>query len=208
MNFLDSRIESYLDTINSSSPAPLDAMERYAQEHRFPIIGPLVGKILQQLVTLTKASAVFELGSGYGYSALWMALAMGDGGEIVCTDLKRANANLAKDYFTAAGQDAKLDFRIGEAIEIFSKETGSFDIVLNDIDKEDYPATIELVKERLRPGGVFITDNVLWGGKILDERPDPETAAIQKFNRMLFEDADFTTSIIPLRDGITLAVKK
>ncbi len=88
------------------------------------------------------------------------------------------------------------------------KESGQFDIILNDIDKEGYPDTIEPVKARLRPGGVFITDNVIWSGRVIDGNTQQSTRAIQEFTRRLYADDDFIVSIIPVRDGIAIAVKK
>jgi caffeoyl-CoA O-methyltransferase len=191
------------------SPSPLDEMEEYAAENSFPIIGPLVGRFLQQLVVLTGARRVFELGSGYGYSALWMSMALPDDGRVICTDTDDDNQQRAVDYFKRAGLEFKLDFRLGEATAQFKEEPGPFDIILNDIDKEGYPDTIELVKDRLRTGGVFVTDNILWSGRVLDTTPDNEsTAAIQKFTRQLYEDSDFMTTIVPLRDGIAVAIKR
>jgi len=208
MDILNTKINEYLRGLPAGSPSPLDEMEQFASERNFPIIGSLVGRILQQLVVVTNAKMVFELGSGYGYSALWMAMAMPQDGRVVCTDLKDENRELAVSYFAKAGQQSKLDFRVCEAIAEFEKETDQVDFVLSDIDKDRYPDTIKLVKDRLRPGGIFVTDNLLWGGSILESSPDKETLAILKFTRELYNDPDFMMSIIPIRDGISIAVKK
>lgn len=209
MSIFQPGIDEYLHRQLNHSPSPLDEMEKYAAENSFPIIGPLVGRFLQQLVVLTGARRVFELGSGYGYSALWMSMALPDDGRVICTDTDDDNQQRAVDYFKRAGLEFKLDFRLGEATAQFKEEPGPFDIILNDIDKEGYPDTIELVKDRLRTGGVFVTDNILWSGRVLDTTPDNEsTAAIQKFTRQLYEDSDFMTTIVPLRDGIAVAIKR
>ncbi|MBU1319258.1 MAG: O-methyltransferase [candidate division Zixibacteria bacterium] len=208
MGIFQPGIGEYVKELPQKSPSPLDEMEQYAAEHGFPIIGPLVGRVLQQLVVLTGAKRVFELGSGYGYSALWMARVISADGKITCTDTDPENERRAKEYFKRAGLESKLDFRCGEAIAEFEKEVGPYDLVLNDIDKEHYPATIKLVKERLRPGGVFVTDNILWSGRVLDSSPDAATAGILKFTHELYNDPGFMTSIIPLRDGISVAIKK
>ena len=208
MDLLKSGINDYLVRVLSNSPSPLDEMERYARQKDFPIIGPLVGRILQQLAVLTKAKRIFELGSGYGYSALWMAMALPPDGIVVCTDNNPDNEPLAKNYFKQAGQESKLDFRVGDALNMFVKEQGPIDLVLNDIDKERYPDTIALVKERLRAGGVFVTDNLLWSGRVLESSPDETTLGILRFTEELCNDSDFITSIIPIRDGISIAVKR
>jgi predicted O-methyltransferase YrrM len=183
-------------------------MEAYAKEHGFPIIGPLVGRVLQQLVIMTGAKRVFELGSGYGYSALWMAMVLPPDGSVNCTDGDPDNERRAKDYFERAGLRSKLRFRVGDALELFAKETGPFDLILNDIDKEGYPDTIKPVKDKLRSGGVFVTDNLLWSGRIFDSDPSESTRGVIKFTKELYDDPDFLTTIIPIRDGISVAVKK
>jgi len=209
MSIFQPGINDYLLGQLDKSPSPLDEMEAYAKENGFPIIGPLVGRFLQQLVVLTGARRVFELGSGYGYSALWMSMVLPDDGKVTCTDTDSDNEQRALQYFKRAGLESKLDFRRGEAVAQFKEVSGPYDIVLCDIDKEGYPETIALVKERLRSGGVFVTDNILWSGRILEEKPEKEsTAAIQRFTRMLYEDPDFMTTIVPLRDGITVALKR
>jgi predicted O-methyltransferase YrrM len=209
MSIFQPGINEYLLAQLDPSPSPLDEMEQYARENGFPIIGPLVGRFLQQLVVLTGARRVFELGSGYGYSALWMSMVLPKDGKVICTDTDADNKQRAMEYFKRTEHDSKLDFRLGEATAQFKEESGPFDIILNDIDKEGYPDTIALVKDRLRSGGIFVTDNVLWSGRILEEKPEKQsTAAIQKFTRMLYEDSDFITTIVPLRDGITVALRR
>ena len=176
--------------------------------NKFPIIGPLVGRFLQQIVPATGARRIFELGSGYGYSALWMALALPEDGKIICTDGREDNRKMATEYFEEAGLDSRLDFRVGDAIEILKGESGPFDIILNDIDKHGYPDTIEPVKARLRSGGIFVSDNLLAGGRVLDKNPDKSARGILEFTKNLYADKDFMTTIMPLRDGISIAVRK
>jgi caffeoyl-CoA O-methyltransferase len=208
LDILDRRIDEYLHATAQDSPSPLDEMEAYAKEHGFPIIGPLVGRVLQQLVMMTGAKRVFELGSGYGYSALWMAKVLPPDGSVTCTDGNPDNERRAKEYFERAGLLSKLHFRVGDALEQFAKETGPFDLILNDIDKEGYPDTIKPVKEKLRQGGVFVTDNLLWSGRIFDSAPSESTRGVIEFTRELYLDPDFLTTIIPIRDGISVAVRR
>lgn len=114
---------------------------------------------------------------------------------------------MADGFFEEAGLADKMEFHVGDALEIFEKFEGPFDIVLNDIDKQGYTESIEPVKKRLKKGGLFITDNILWSGRILDTERDQTTEAIMEFTRKLYADTDFLTSIVPVRDGITVAVK-
>jgi predicted O-methyltransferase YrrM len=207
MNILNPKINEYIEGAIPARKPPFDEMEAYAKEHGFPIIGPLVGTLLKQIAYSIKAKRIFELGSGYGYSALWMAQALPEDGKVYLTDRKEENKQMAIRHFERAGLLDKMEFFVGDALEAFKKHEGPFDIILNDIDKTGYPNTIPHVKERLRSGGYFITDNVLWSGRIFDEQLEDSTKAILKFTRDLYDDKDFMTSIIPLRDGISVAVK-
>ena len=204
---LFARIHEYLEDLSPQRPAVLREMEQYAEEEDFPIVGPLVGRFLYQMAVMTKARTVMELGSGFGYSAYWFSLAMGSRGKIVMTDSDRKNKKRAMDFFKHAGLDTTFDFRVGDALRVLRKQEGPFDIVLNDIDKKDYPGTIDLVAPKIRKGGLFITDNVIWKGKVVDKKADETTSAVMEFNRRLYRDPRFFTTILPIRDGIALALR-
>jgi len=209
MNIVEPRIQAYLQELMPVRHDTLRAMEAYAAQQGFPIIGPLVGVLLKQLALAVRATRIFELGSGFGYSALWFAEGMPSGGKIFLTDRKEENRRKAIANFQAAGHLEKMEFIVGEALEIFRHQTGPFDIVLNDIDKREYPEVPGLVKEKLRPGGLLLADNVLLRGKVTDKKAqDDATTGIREFNRLLADDPDFITAIIPLRDGLSVAVKR
>jgi predicted O-methyltransferase YrrM len=171
-------------------------------------VGPAVARFFQQLVMMTGAKNVFEMGSAVGYSTIWWARAVGEGGTVHYTDSDTKNADQARRYFQRAGVDDRIKIHIGDAIELLSEQKGKFDIVFNDIDKEDYPRVLRLVPPRLRKGGLFVTDNVLWSGKVVQASPsEASTKAIQDFNRQLYKSPDFYTTILPIRDGVAVAVK-
>ncbi len=201
------KIHRYLEKATPARPPILREMEQYAREKGFPIIGPLVGRFLYQAAVLTKARRIIELGSGFGYSAFWFSLATRGKGHITMTDTDRGNKKRAMDYFQRAGLESQFNFRIGDALRVLKKEDGPFDIVLNDIDKKDYPKTIDLVAGRLRKGGLFITDNVIWSGRVADKDPDDTTRAIIEFTETLYRDSRFFTTIMPVRDGIAVAMR-
>ncbi len=208
MDILHPDIESYLaKQIQSPHPVFMD-MEKRAERLRFPIIGPVVGNLLRQYAALLNARHIFEMGSGYGYSALWFALGLPENGRIICTDASADNIQLMKAFFTSAGQQTKLDARQGDAIEILLNETGPFDIILMDIDKRDYVRGFDAAWPRLRPGGLFIADNVLWKGQVTDPEPDERTRAILEFTQRVLQEQQALTSIIPIRDGVLVALKK
>ena len=132
---------------------------------------------------------------------------MHEEGKIVCTEGSEDNRNLALTYLKKAGYENKVEFHVGDARNIIKEYSGPFDIILNDIDKEQYPDTLELAVPRLKKGGIFITDNVLWSGEVLDDDPDEPTKGIIEFNRLLFTSKNLFSSIIPLRDGLGMAIK-
>ncbi len=201
------KVHKYLHEVTPERSQVLRDMEKHAKEIAFPIVGPLVGRFLFQMATLIKARRILELGSGYGYSAFWFSMAVQSRGHITMTDSDRANKRLALDYFKKAGLSSQIDFRVGDALKVVKKMDGPFDIILSDIDKIDYPLTTDLVAPRLRKGGLFITDNVLWEGRVCDRKKDETTEAIVTFTRQLYQDSRFHTTIMPLRDGLAVAVR-
>lgn len=200
-------IRQYLQDIVPERPQVMQEMEAYARERNFPIVGPQVGRFLYQLVTISGARRIVELGSGFGYSAYWFSLASGSEGEIVLTDGDSENKVRALEYFKRAGLESSFDFRVGDALTSVNDLEGPVDIVYNDVDKEGYPETIETAARLLRPGGLFITDNLLWSGRVCQADPAPSTRGILDFTRQLFNDSRFFTTIIPIRDGLAVAVR-
>ena len=189
--------------------AVLVEMEEYATEHDVPIVGPAVASVLQQLALAINARTVFELGSAIGYSTIWWAQAVGEKGEVVYTDGDPKNAERARGYFARAGVSSRIKIHTGDALEFLSEQKQEFDIIFNDVDKDDYPRVLRLVAPRLRKGGLFITDNVLWSGRVAEKNPsDARTKAILEFNRKLYDSTEFYTTILPIRDGLAVALKK
>jgi caffeoyl-CoA O-methyltransferase len=184
-------------------------MEVYADQHKVPIVGPAVARVLQQLALMIGAKTVFELGSAIGYSTIWWAQAVGKKGRVIYTDGDSRNAERALGYFERAGVSERIRIHTGDALEFLSEEKQQFDIIFNDVDKEDYPRVLRLVAPRLRKGGLFITDNVLWSGRVAEKNSkETTTKAILEFNRLLYGSGDFYTTILPIRDGLAVALKK
>ncbi len=202
-------IERYLDALRPTGD-PLQAeMEARAAREGFPIVGAQVGALLALLARLIGARRVFELGSGFGYSTLFFARAVGAGGEVVHTDGSAALSADARSYLTRAGVAARVRFAIGSALELFAAEPGPFDLVFCDVDKEEYPRVPELALPRLRPGGLLVFDNALWHGRVTADPPaDAATAAVQALNRQLADHAGFETVILPLRDGVSISRRR
>ena len=202
-------IEAYLQRLYDDGDPVRRDMEALAKEKRFPIVGPLVGRKLIVLAEAIGARRVFELGSGFGYSALFFANAAGAEGSVHCTDLSEENERLAQEFLTRAGLWSRITYHREEATAALRRAGGTWDIVYNDIDKDGYPETVDLAYERLRPGGLFITDNVLWSGRVLEPEKDASasTRGVLEFTKRLFAHRGFLTSIHPTRDGVAVALR-
>ena len=202
-------VDDYLYALLPPRDEVLAEIEAEATRRNIPIVGPAVARFFQQLVMMTGAKTVFEMGSAVGYSTIWWARAVGESGTVHYTDSDTKNADQARRYFQRAGVADRIKIHIGDAIEVLSEQKDEFDIVFNDIDKEDYPRVLRLVPPRLRQGGLFVTDNVLWSGRVAQTSPtEASTRAIQEFNRQLYNSPEFYTTILPIRDGVAVAVKK
>lgn len=201
------KVHKYLEKSIPDRDPVLREMEDHAKEKGFPIIGPLVGRFLYQMAALTKARKILELGSGFGYSAFWFSLAVKGKGHITMTDGMASNKRMAFNYFKRAGLQSQFDFKVGDALKSVKKLEGPFDIILNDIDKIDYPQTIDVAAARLKKGGLFITDNMIWSGKVCDKKQDDTTKAIVEFTTNLYRDSRFYTTILPIRDGIAVSLR-
>ncbi|OGC76154.1 MAG: hypothetical protein A2Z27_05455 [candidate division Zixibacteria bacterium RBG_16_50_21] len=201
------QVHKHLQKVTPPRPAVLQEMERLALKEDFPIIGPLVGRFLYQLVKLTKAKRVFELGSGYGYSAMWFALALPKEGKVCCTDEEVHNRDRALRFFKKAGLSPKLNFLVGDGVGLLKKQKEKFDIILNDIDKKDYPSALRAAIPKLNKGGVLVTDNLLRDGKIFDRRKDPGTKGVLSYTRMIYSDQRLFSTVMPVRDGISISIK-
>jgi len=205
---MEPAVDQYLLDLLPERDPVLREMEEQARQRNIPIVGPAVGRVLYQYARLIGARKVFEMGSAIGYSTLWWARAAGEGAKIFYTDGNKNNATEARGYFQRAGVEDRILIEVGDALELLSEQKQEFDIIFNDVDKEDYPRVLRLVSSRLRRGGLFITDNVLWSGRVTQAQPEEEsTRAILEFNRRLYGMQEFFTTVVPLRDGLAVALK-
>ncbi|MFX0113015.1 MAG: O-methyltransferase [Candidatus Hodarchaeota archaeon] len=201
-------LQDYLTGLLPDRDGVLLEIEAYAEEKQFPIVGPLIGIFLMQYTRLIKAKRILELGSGFGYSAIWFAKGVPEGGEIICTDLSQENVERAKSYFEKGGISEKIRFLVGDGLEVLSQLDGEFDIIFNDIEKEDYPEAFKAAIPRLRKGGLLITDNVLWYGKVVDAAStERATIGAREYNRLAFNDSRVISTIVPIRDGLGISLK-
>jgi predicted O-methyltransferase YrrM len=195
----------------------LAEIERQADERDIPIVGPAVGRLLYQYARLINAQTVFEMGSAVGYSTIWWAMAVGEGGKVHYTDGSRKNADEARGYFERAGVSDRITVHVGDALEVLSEQKEQFDVLFCDIDKHDYPRAARMAAGRVRQQGLFITDNTLWRGDVAyaagnpdhkpENEPDENLRAIVEFNQVLYKSSDWFTTLIPLRDGVMVAMR-
>ncbi len=204
-------VQDFLTTLVPAREPELQEMERLAEQNDFPIIGPACGYYCYQLARMVKAQSIFELGSGYGYSTAWFAKAVKEngGGVVHHTVWDAELSKQAKAHLSKLDSADVVTFHNAEAVETLRQTPGLFDIIFNDIDKEGYPDSLPVIKEKLRPGGILIIDNMLWHGQTLDPRDhEKSTEAIRKFIKMITTDPDWIVSLTPMRDGMIVAYKK
>lgn len=212
MDIVNPQVEDYMRSLAVRHDEPvLLEMEAEGKQRGFPIVGRLVGLTLELLARSIGARRVFELGSGYGYSAYWFSRAVGLEGELHLTDNDPENELKAFAYLGRANLDRPLRFHVGDALESLASTSGQFDIVYCDIDKDGYPDAWKAARERTRVGGMYICDNVLWSGRVTQETVEEDhpgwTEDIKEHNRLIAEDERYLSSIVPTRDGVMVALR-
>lgn len=204
-------LQDYLTSLVPPREPELQKMEEVAERSDFPIIGPVCGYYCYQLARMINARSIFELGSGYGYSTAWFARALREngGGVVHHTVWDEDLSKRAREHLSALGSADLVEFHVSEAVDALRQAQGPFDIIFNDIDKEGYPDSLPVIKEKLRRGGLLIIDNMLWHGQILDSNDhERSTQAIRRFTKDVTTDLDWIASLIPARDGMIVAYKK
>lgn len=208
MDIVDPAIDAYLkDLAKSDDEDVLLEMEALADERGFPIIGRLCGGLLELLARSIGAIRIFEMGSGFGYSAYWFSRAAGPDGEIHLTDTDSANERQALDFLERAGLRAPIRYHVEDAFTALDHTTGDFDIVYCDIDKAGYRRAWDIGHTRVRVGGFYICDNMLWSGKVTAPAEDVETEVIDDTNKAIALDENWRSVIVPLRDGVVAALR-
>ncbi|MFB6361545.1 MAG: O-methyltransferase [Halobacteriales archaeon] len=193
------------------------AMQDYAEEHSFPIIGPTVGGLLASLAQLTGARRVFEFGSGFGYSASWFARGMGPEGQVVLTEIDAEELELAREYLGDDRYPPAFRYEEGDAVEIVESADGPFDVVLIDHQKHRYVEGFEGVRDKVAPGGAVIADNMMRGplefddvlaGLRGDEPSDRKTHGVVEYMQHLHADPAFESVVLPVGSGVALGTRR
>lgn len=206
----DPRLEGYLEALGAPDDPLLAEMTAEGRRLGFPIVGPQVGRLLESLARSLPARRVFELGSGFGYSTVWFARGMQAGGVVHHTDGDAANSEQARRWLARAKLTPEIRFHVGDAVRILRElaDPEPFDIVFCDIDKHQYPEALDVMRPRVRVGGFIVIDNLLWDGKVADARVnDRDTRGIRAYTKRMWNDPDFLSSLLPIRDGVGLHLR-
>jgi caffeoyl-CoA O-methyltransferase len=176
-------------------------------------IAPEQGQFMQMLIKLMQVRCIIEVGTFTGHSALSMAMALPDNGQLICCDINKQWTEIARQYWQRAGVENKIELMLGDASEslstLLATHTSKVDMIFIDADKENYLRYFELGLSLLRPGGLMLIDNVLWSGLVADpDNQESTTQAIREFNDSVYSDDRVDISMLPLADGLTLAMKK
>jgi predicted O-methyltransferase YrrM len=208
MDIVDPRFDAYMHTRLARHDEPvLVEMEEEAQTRGFPAVGRNVGVTLEVLARAIGARRVFELGSGFGYSAYWFARAVGAAGEVHCTDGDPANVAAGETYLARAGVGDRVSYHLGDALTSFTNVEGDFDIVFGDIGKAGYPGAWRAACERIRIGGLYIADNTLSAGTMTVLGEGATADAVREHNRLIADDERYVSTIVPTREGVLVAVR-
>ena len=205
---IDSAVADYIEGLAARGDAPLRAIEDEGLADEWPIVGAAEGSFLHILARAIGARRILELGAAIGYSGTWWARALPSDGELITVEADPETAKLAEANLAKTGVRDRVTILVGPAQEIIEDLEGPFDLIFVDINKEGYPAVLEPCIRRLRVGGLLVTDNVLWKGAVADPKDrTKDTAAIRAYNERLARDARMLAAILPLRDGVSVALK-
>ena len=210
MDIVDPLIDDYLTRL-AGSPDPVEAeMRRYADERDgFPIVGQTLGTLLGQLAILIKARRIFEVGSGFGYSAFWFARALEPGATVTLTDFDRENLDRARAWLAKAGVLDRCRIEpAGDGLESLARAEAGLDMVFLDGEKAEYPKALAVALPKLRAGGLLLADNVLWGGAVARGESDAATAGLREYTRLIFGSEGLVSTIVPIRDGLAITLKR
>jgi predicted O-methyltransferase YrrM len=207
-------VEEYLARLNRLPDSQLEDMARTGVAQNLPLIDAEVGGLLRVLATAIGATRMLEIGTAIGYSGIWLAGALPPGGMLITMEMDPERASAARENFARAGLADRVTVIIGDAERMLAKVAGPFDVIFQDGDKRLYPIMLDRLVALLRPGGLLITDNVLWSGEVVPgfvekpEHPVRDTRSIADYNERLAAHPDLLTAIVPLRDGVAISVRK
>jgi caffeoyl-CoA O-methyltransferase len=205
-------LEAYAADHCAPLPALLDEVHAHTHAHvegAHMLVDRAEGALLRLLVRLVRGCRVLEVGTFTGYSALCMASALPDDGELITCELDARHAEIAQGFFDRSPDGRKIALRRGPALETLRTLDGPFDLVFLDADKENYPGYLELAVPLLRPGGLLVADNVLWSGRVVDEAEQEEaTRALRRYNDLVVADPRLEPVLLTVRDGVSVCWRR
>ncbi len=212
MEFISEELDNYCKTHTSNES---DALKNLNRETHLKVMSPrmlsghLQGQFLSFISNISKPKNILEIGTYTGYSAICLAQGLAENGKLTTIDVNIETESIARKYFKESGLENKIDFIIGNALEIIPTIKQKFDIVFIDADKKNYANYYDLIFDKVNLGGIIIADNVLWSGKILmpENAMDKDTLAIHQFNKKLHEDTRTENILLPVRDGLMMVRK-
>lgn len=201
-------VAQYLVGLQGPADLLLGQLEAYALSRGFPLVGRLSGVVMGLLARSIGARRVFEFGSGFGFSAYFFAEAVGPDGQVIGAEKDLWELEAFARFYADHPFRARVDLRQGDAFDVLAATEGDFDVIFLDLDKARYPLALQAAAARLRPGGLLLADNVLWGGKVTRAEVDPDTASLQLFNQQLHNDPRFVSTILPVGDGLAVGWRR
>src|SRR4051812_46580929 len=207
-------VERYLASLNTQGDAVLTDIARAGERDDLPLVDAEVGALLRVLTLTTRATRVLEIGTAIGYSGVWMAGVLPNDGMLITMEVDVQRAKMARDNFSRAGLADRVNVIVGDAQRMLHKIAGPFDLIFQDGDKKQYGPMLDTLVNLLRPGGLLITDNVLWSGDVVPgfnatpKQNAADTKAIAAYNRQIHAHPSLVTSIVPLRDGVAISVRR
>jgi caffeoyl-CoA O-methyltransferase len=213
MEFIERKLDDYVCAHTENEPPLLAELNRRTHVSVLKprmLSGHFQGRLLSMLSHMIQPESVLEIGTYTGYSALCFAEGLAQNGKLITIDVNEELEDFVRDYIERSGNSARIDYLIGDAMEIIPTLQEQFDVVFIDADKRNYSNYYHLVFDKVRTGGYIIADNVLWSGKVLGESDtlDRETRLLMEYNRMLHEDERVEVVLLPIRDGLSIARKK
>ena len=206
MEITNKQIAEYTESFTSEEPEIIKELVEASNEdleYIDMLSGRQTGMLLKMLVSISGAKRILEVGTFTGYSAIMMAQALPDGGELITCEMNERYQKISEPFFSREPYRSKITQKMGNALEIISGLDGSFDLIFLDADKVNYPKYYRLAKEKIKTGGLIVVDNVLWGGEVLDQK-NRKAEAIHQMNKIIRDDDEVEQLMLPLRDGVTI----
>lgn len=210
MDLINESLQHYAEQHTSSEADLLKKIDRDTHAKvMMPrmLSGHLQGRVLSMISHMIRPQRILEIGTYTGYSAVCLAEGLQEGGKLITVDINEELEDRVRDYFAASSYSGKIEYKIGNAVEVIPGLDETFDLVFIDADKERYSVYFDLIIDKVRTGGFILADNVLWSGKVLDAKPDKDTRAILEFNKKIQDDPRVENVLLPIRDGIMLMRK-